>query len=749
MKQFLKVLLPALLFAFAPVLSATPPTITTIPDTFINEDTALSLVPFTVSDAETPAANLTVSASSSNAGLIPNDHIVLTGSGASRFLSLMPATNQVGISFISVHVADSEGLSADTSFLVKVLNVNDPPSISLPTNTVTGDVNGFTRLDFVVNDPDGTDNLALVGQSLNQSLVPDTGIFFNGTGTNRTIIINPVFGQTGAARINITVADTDGQSAAAFFDLVVSAASAQPPAITAQPASVSAALGATVTFTVVATGDEPLRYQWLRNGLLVNLATNSSLVLSNITQAQEGSYTVSISNPAGSTNSQPATLTIVSPPVILTQPASQTVIVGSNVDFFVDVGGQPPFGYVWYFNATNVVTNSTGPFLEMDFVQFTNSGNYTVVVNNGSGAVTSQVAVLTVNPRPNVPPIVSISSPAAGTKFIAPRNLRVSASASDLDGSVTKVDFYDGATLLGTATTAPFAITYTNAAAGAHAIAAVVTDNAGATGASATVTVTGVSDFGTQPGHLDGNFLALGTDGAVESLALQSDGKILAGGSFTTMNDLPRGGLARLNTDGSVDTTYNPALAFDSTVNAVAIGPDGKAIAAGSFSMAGAAARVRVVRLNQDGSVDTAFNPGAGPNNVVYAAAVQSDGKVLIGGSFSAVNNFNHASLARLNPDGSVDPAFDAGLSGGVFTRVNAIVIQADGKILVGGDFTTAGGATASHIVRLTGTGAVDSTFVTGSGANDSVNAIAVQADGKIILAGAFTQFNSTALAGV
>src|SRR5262249_16771917 len=155
-----------------------------------------------------------------------------------------------------------------------------------------------------------------------------------------------------------------------------------------------------------------------------------------------------------------------------------------------------------------------------------------------------------------------ITSPGAGTKFIAPRNLRITASASDFDGAVVKVDFYDGVTLLGSATTAPFAFTFANAAAGLHTLVAVASDDQGATRRSTPVAVTGVTDFGTQPGHLDGNFLAFGSDGGVQAIALQADGKLLAGGSFASINDLPRGRFVRLGADGTVDPAYNPTLSF-------------------------------------------------------------------------------------------------------------------------------------------------------------------------------------------
>src|SRR5207245_1655444 len=145
--------------------------------------------------------------------------------------------------------------------------------------------------------------------------------------------------------------------------------------------------------------------------------------------------------------------------------------------------------------------------------------------------------------------------------------------------------------------------------------------------------------------------------------------------------------------------------------------------------------RNRIARLNPDGTLDTAFNPNA--NDIVQSIAVQADGKILLGGFFTSVGGQTRNRIARLNPDGTLDTGFNPNASG----AVRSIALQADGKILVGGDFTSVGGQTRNRIARLDpSTGGADSFDPNASGA---VGAIVVQADGKILAGGDFNGANS------
>jgi len=251
-------------------------------------------------------------------------------------------------------------------------------------------------------------------------------------------------------------------------------------------------------------------------------------------------------------------------------------------------------------------------------------------------------------------------------------------------------------------------------------------------------------------GTLDNNFDP-GANSSVRAVALQSDGKILLGGDFTTLGGggigtTARSRLGRLDPDGTLETSFNPGA--NSTVQALAVQTDGKIVAGGSFTSlgnGGTTARNRLGRLNADGTLDTGFAPGA--NRPVLALELQADGKILVGGSFSALNgtgtgNFPRYRIGRLNPDGTVDTGFDPGAN----RPIRALAMQANGKILVAGDFTTLGGGGTgttmrSKIGRLNADGTLDTSF--NPGANQSVRALAVQANGKILVAGDFTTLRS------
>jgi len=251
----------------------------------------------------------------------------------------------------------------------------------------------------------------------------------------------------------------------------------------------------------------------------------------------------------------------------------------------------------------------------------------------------------------------------------------------------------------------------------------------------------------TPPGSLDA--LDAHINGDPTAIALQPDGKMIIAGNFTSVQGVPRAKIARLNPDGSLDMAFDPKAG--GFVSCVAVQRDGKILMGGEFQTlqpngaASATPRKFIARLNTDGSLDTAFDPKAGGSgNYVECLAVQADGKILLGGQFGtlqpngAANPTTRLQIARLNPDGSLDTDFNPKANG----PVECIAVQENGQILLGGSFTSlqpngAAAATArQYVARVNADGSLDAGF--DPKANKNVTSLAVQADGKVLIGGMF-----------
>jgi len=312
-------------------------------------------------------------------------------------------------------------------------------------------------------------------------------------------------------------------------------------------------------------------------------------------------------------------------------------------------------------------------------------------------------------------------------------------------------------------------------------------------------------------GQLDPSFANLPADADITSITLQSDGKVVVAGSFAEIGDLPNNGIARLNADGTVDQGFNTGSGFGtsdydeigSAVMQVAVLPDqtiicggyfhefnsdnasylvrlnpngtlnwavqcgtgaeaidlgdeiytavtlpnGKLFVGGAFRFFDHVARSRVAVLRSDGYIDLSFNPGTGTEegSVIYCAAGQNDGTIVFGGAFTEYNGMGHFGIARVLPSGIIDNTFQSG-SGVDDGTVRAIAIQEDGKIIIAGAFSNYDGTAVNSITRLNSDGTLDLDFTAnvGSGPDDYIYAVAVQPDGKIVVAGHFKHFNNT-----
>src|SRR5205807_2501481 len=215
----------------------------------------------------------------------------------------------------------------------------------------------------------------------------------------------------------VAVSTNAAGTAALIFARPSSHPTPVPPSITTQPASQTVTAGQTATFTVAATGTAPLSYQWQKNGSPIGANSASYTTPATSTDDNGAQFTVVVSNSAGSATSNAATLTVNPapvPPSITTQPASQTVTAGQTATFSVAATGTAPLNYQWQKNGVAIsgattVTYTTPPTPTAD-----SGAQFTVVVTNTAGTVTSNPATLTVNPAP-LPPTISnqAASPAA------------------------------------------------------------------------------------------------------------------------------------------------------------------------------------------------------------------------------------------------------------------------------------------------------------------------------------------------
>jgi uncharacterized delta-60 repeat protein len=250
-----------------------------------------------------------------------------------------------------------------------------------------------------------------------------------------------------------------------------------------------------------------------------------------------------------------------------------------------------------------------------------------------------------------------------------------------------------------------------------------------------------------QDGTVDTTFkTGIGFNNEIYDMALQTDGKIVAGGIFTEYNGVVCNRLARLNTDGSYDTTFNTITGASASVNTVTIQPDGKIMIGGDFTFYDGGLNWRIARANTDGSRDITFLDTIGASRVVEAIAIQPNGSMIVGGNFNYFSLGNANKLIRLFPDGYIDISFM--VDQGVNYVIRDIELN-NGMVLLGGAFTTFKNMPVKGLVKVNDNCNIDTTFKTGSGVEWEVFDILLQPDGKILIGGSFISYNGIARAGI
>ncbi|MDO1451125.1 T9SS type A sorting domain-containing protein [Rhodocytophaga aerolata] len=242
-------------------------------------------------------------------------------------------------------------------------------------------------------------------------------------------------------------------------------------------------------------------------------------------------------------------------------------------------------------------------------------------------------------------------------------------------------------------------------------------------------------------------------DHLITSLAIQQDGKLLIGGLFTTYNSQSQAGLIRLTTNGSIDTSFKIRLEYSGYIGVIARQQDERILVGGGFSSANGKTQNRLTRLTSSGRIDTTFSIGTGPKGIESSSyadirdiKLQKDGKIVVGGKFTSFNDQATSSLVRLNGDGSIDQVFQ--LAWEADYSVEEIVIRPDGKILVGGAFPYNYNPQKT-LLRLLPDGKEDPSFNIGSGFNGGITSLCLQEDGKILVSGSFTQYDGMDIGGI
>ena len=304
----------------------------------------------------------------------------LPSGGGSNFTVVVTPTAAGLITSTLTVTSSSPDFNAANNTAINVTTVNGPPAITVQPASQEAIAGTNVTLQVTAT---GTAPLAFQWR-------------FNGTDLEGAVnaaltLRNVQAAQAGTYAVLVTNAYGSVLSSDAALNVLVG------PAISMQPASQTALVGASASFSVTATGTAPLGYQWTFNDTPLAGATAATLLLAAVQPAQAGSYAVAVSNLAGGVTSAAATLTVLVPPAITAEPSNQVVVLGNKASFQVTAAGTAPLIYQWAFDGTNL-TGATDDMLLLTNVQPAQAGSYAVVITNVAGSITSLVATLTVLP---------------------------------------------------------------------------------------------------------------------------------------------------------------------------------------------------------------------------------------------------------------------------------------------------------------------------------------------------------------
>nr|WP_255570353.1 Ig-like domain-containing protein [Cohnella sp. CFH 77786] len=447
-----------------------PPTVSDITNVTINKNAATSALSFTVGDAETAPGSLSVTATSSNTTLVPNNgaNLTLGGSGADRTLTVTPAANQSGTATITLTVSDEDGLTAQDTF---VLTVNDPPTVSDITNVTVNENGSTSALSFTVGDAEtAPGSLSVTATSSNTTLVPNNGanLTLGGSGANRTLTVTPAANQSGTATITVTVSDGNGGTAQDTFVLTVngkpSISNITDQAINKNTAT--SALSFTVGDAETAPGSLSVTATSSNTALVPNNESNLTLggsgadrtlkVTPAANQSGTATITLTVSDEDGLTVQDTFVLTVNDPPTVSditnvtvnengsTSALSFTVGDAETAPGSLSVSTTSSNTTLVPNNGANLTLGGSGANRTLTVTPAANqsgTATITITVSDGNGGTAQDTFVLTVNGKPSISNITdltmnkngstSVLSFTVGDAETSPVSLSVTATSSN------------------------------------------------------------------------------------------------------------------------------------------------------------------------------------------------------------------------------------------------------------------------------------------------------------------------------
>jgi uncharacterized delta-60 repeat protein len=505
--------------------------------------------------------------------------------------------------------------------------------------------------------------------------------------------------------------------------------------------------GQTLTLTANAAGTSTISYQWLKNGTNISGATSATLTIPNAQIADSGYYSVRVSNASGNKTSDASLMSVLGAPFILTQPVGAVGYELGSVTFSALGIGSAPLTLQWQANGVNI-NNATNATLTVTNLLFSSATNYTLVLSNASGVLTSSIAALTVLPGAGQVDPLSLLSTNATTGAGVSAIVRQSTDKLVLGGNFTTFNGLSRLYVVRLNQDGSLDNTFTSVVASTVSAMAVQPDD------RVLINRNGLIQRLNTNGSVDNTFsnvsYTTGGSGGLIGPVTQADGKFLLAGAIWTINsqDLGISGkLIRFNANGTIDKILSSTIEFSGNAIALAARDDGRIFLSGVFARINGVGRTNFAVFNSDGSLDGTFIRGNGfsPSGYPNAFEFQPDGKLVAVGQFTGYAGINCNYVARLNYDGSLDTSFNVGT--GPDQVPTRLAIQDNGKVVILGGFTSVARQPRSGIARLNSDGSLDNTFFVGTGPNfggGNLFGLTLQFNGRITVMGNFSQWNGT-----